>query len=138
GSEGSAISFGETATSKCPISSYVWEFSDGTKSYGPNPQRAFADNGVYDGQLTVTDVTGLSATQSFTVTVANVKPSVEAGPDTTTDWGQAVQFNGQATDPGSKDQGTLQSTWSFGDGSPSASGGPSVQHSYSTPGDYVA
>ena len=90
GSEGGPVSFSASATSKCPINSYVWEFSDGTKSYGPSPQRAFADNGVYDGQLTVTDVTGLSATQSFTVSVANVKPSVEAGPDTTSDWGQSV------------------------------------------------
>jgi hypothetical protein len=33
---------------------------------------------------------------------------------------------------------TLKYTWSFGDGSPSASGGPSVAHAYSAPGDYVA
>jgi hypothetical protein len=116
----------------------VWEFSNGTKSYGPSPQRAFGDNGVYDGQLTATDVTGLSATQSFTVSVANAKPSVNAGPDTTSDWGRLVQFNGQATDPGSNDQGTLQYTWSFGDGSPSATGGPSVGHAYASPGDFNA
>jgi hypothetical protein len=138
GSEGTAIPLAASVNSQCPIASYVWEFSNGTKSFGPAPQRAFDDNGVYDGQLTVTDVTGLSATQSFTVSVANVKPSVNAGPDTTSDWGRPVQFNGQATDPGANDQATLQYTWSFGDGTPSASGGPSVVHSYSTPGDYVA
>jgi hypothetical protein len=138
GSEGTAIPFSAAVDSQCPISSYVWEFSDGTKSFGPSPQRAFGDNGVYDGQLTVTDVTGLSTTGSFTASVANVKPSVNAGPDTTSDWGRPVQFNGQATDPGSADQATLQYTWTFGDGSPSASGGPSVLHSYATPGDYVA
>jgi hypothetical protein len=138
GSEGTAIPLSATTVSQCPIASYVWEFSNGTKSFGPSPQRAFDDNGVYDGQLTVTDVTGLSTTQSFAVSVANVKPSVNAGPDTTSDWGRTVQFNGQATDPGSGDQGTLQYTWSFGDGTPSASGGPTVLHSYATPGDYVA
>ena len=138
GSEGSAIPLSATTSSKCPIASYVWEFSNGTKSFGPSPQRTFGDNGVVDGQLTVTDVTGLSATQSFAVSVANAKPSVNAGPDTTGDWGRLVQFNGQATDPGSDDQSTLQSTWSFGDGSPSATGGPSAAHSYATPGDYVA
>jgi len=67
-----------------------------------------------------------------------VGPSVDAGPDTTSDWGKDVQFNGQASDPGSADQATLNYTWSFGDGSPSASGGPSVAHSYATPGDHVA
>jgi len=40
--------------------------------------------------------------------VSNVKPSVNAGRDTTADWGRPVQFNGQATDPGSNDQATLQ------------------------------
>jgi PKD repeat protein len=116
----------------------VWEFSNGTKSFGPNPQRAFKDNGTYDGQLTVTDETGLSATRSFTVVVSNVVPSVDAGPDTTADWGRDVAFNGQATDPGADDQPTLHYAWDFGDGSPSATGGPSVLHAYSAPGDYTA
>jgi PKD domain len=138
GQEGSPIALSANVSSKCPIDSYVWEFSNGAKSFGPNPKRSFADNGVYDGQLTVTDVTGLSTTQSFTVDVSNVKPSVNAGPDTTDDWGRAVQLNGQATDPGSNDQATLQYTWTFGDGSPSATGGPSVAHSYAAPGDYTA
>lgn len=138
GSEGSPISFSASVSSQCPIGSYVWEFSDGTKSFGPSPKRAFGDNGDYDGQLTATDVTGLSATQSFSVSVSNVKPSVNAGPDTTSDWGRLVQFNGQATDPGSGDQSTLEYTWTFGDGTPSASGGPSVLHAYSAPGSYEA
>jgi hypothetical protein len=138
GSEGTAIHFSAAVDSQCPIGSYVWEFSNGTKSFGPTPQRAFGDNGVYDGQLTVTDITGLSATRDFTVSVSNVAPSANAGPDTTSDWGRLVQFNGQATDDGWGDQPTLQYTWSFGDGTPSATGGPSVLHSYAVPGDYVA
>jgi PKD domain len=138
GSEGTPIAFSASVTSQCPIGSYVWEFSDGTKSFGPSPQRAFGDNAVYNGQLTVTDITGLSATQSFTVSVSNVDPTVNAGPDTTADWGRLVAFNGQATDPGWGDQSTLQYTWTFGDGTPSATGGPSVLHAYASPGSYVA
>jgi hypothetical protein len=138
GQEGSPIQLAANVSSQCPIDSYVWEFSNGTRSYGPSPQRTFTDNGVYDGQLTVTDDTGLSTTQSFTVNVANVKPSVNAGPDTSADWGRAVPLNGQATDPGAGDQSTLQYTWTFGDGSPSATGGPSVSHAYAAPGDYTA
>jgi hypothetical protein len=138
GKEGTAIPFAASVSSQCPIDSYVWEFSNGTKSYGPTPQRTFGDNGVYDGQLTVTDVTGLSKTESFSVSVQNENPSLDAGPDTTSDWGRPVSFNGQATDPGSNDQATLQYTWTFGDGSPSASGGPNATHAYATPGDYTA
>jgi hypothetical protein len=138
GSEGTPVAFSASTTSQCPIASYVWEFSDGTTSFGPTPKRAFKDNGTFDGKLTVTDETGLSATRSFTVDIANVPPSVNAGPDTTSDWGRLVSFNGQATDPGADDQPTLQYTWDFGDGSPSASGGASVLHAYAAPGDYVA
>ena len=138
GSEGTPIHFSADTTSPCAISSYVWHFSDGTTSYGPTPERAFKDNGLLDGQLTVTDETGLSATSSFTVAVVNAPPSVNAGPDTTSDWGRLVAFNGQATDPGADDQATLQYTWSFGDGTPSASGGPSATHAYAAPGSYVA
>jgi hypothetical protein len=138
GPEGSPISFSASVASKCPIASYKWEFSDGTTSYGPSPVRGFTDGGLYNGQLTVTDVTGQSMTQSFTVSVSNVGPSVNAGPDTTSDWGVPVQFNGQATAAGSADQSTLQYSWEFGDGSPSASGGPSVAHTYASPGLYTA
>jgi hypothetical protein len=138
GPEGSPISFSASTTSQCPITSYVWQFSDGTTSFGPNPQRIFNDAAVYNGQLTVTDNTGLSATQSFTVDVSNVAPQVNAGPDTTTAWGRLVAFNGQALAGGSDDQSTLQYTWTFGDGSPSASGGPNVVHAYALPGLYTA
>jgi PKD repeat protein len=138
GQEGSPISFSASASSPCAIASYVWNFSDGTTSYGPTPQRTFHDGGVYSGQLTVTDNTGLSTTQDFSVSVANLAPSVNAGPDTTSDWGVQVQFNGQATAAGSDDQATLQYSWAFGDGSPSADGGPSVAHTYKLPGVYTA
>jgi hypothetical protein len=138
GQEGSPISFSATASGPCAIASYEWDFSDGTKSFGPTPQRTFNDGGVYNGQLVVTDNTGLSTVQDFTVSVANVPPSVNAGPDTTSDWGVPVQFNGQATAAGSNDQATLQYSWDFGDGSPSADGGPSVAHTYKMPGVYTA
>jgi hypothetical protein len=138
GPEGSPIAFSAGVSSKCPIASYRWDFSDGTTSYGPSPLRGFTDGGLYNGQLTVTDVTGQSSTQSFSVSVANVPPSVNAGPDTTSTWGVPVQFNGQATAAGADDQSTLQYSWDFGDGSPSADGGPSVAHTYASPGLYTA
>ena len=49
-----------------------------------------------------------------------------------------MQFNGQATDPGSNDQAHAAVHLEFGDGTPSATGGPSVAHAYATPGDYTA
>jgi len=139
--EGVPVQFdGSATTSICGTDSlaFRWDFSDGGVAFGPQPFHTFQDNGVFSGQLTATDPTGLSNVVNFSVTVANQDPSVNAGPDTTADWGRLVAFNGQATDPGADDQSTLQYSWDFGDGSPSATGGPSVLHAYAMPGTYTA
>jgi hypothetical protein len=138
GNEGSPIQFQVVATDNCGIPTIRWDFSDGGVAFGFSPQHTFADNGVYSGMVTATDAAGNVATKAFSVTVDNVAPSVNAGPDTTSAWGRSVAFNGAATDPSPVDQATLVYTWTFGDGSPSAAGGPSVSHAYAAPGDYTA
>jgi len=139
GNEGSPIHFdGSASSALCGPPTLRWDFSDGGVAFGATPFHTFTDNSMFSGQLTVTDTTGLSSTTNFSVDVANVDPGVTAGPDTTAAWERPVQFNGSATDPGTADQSTLTFTWEFGDGSPSASGGSSVIHRYSTPGDYDA
>lgn len=141
GSEGSPVQLTAAGTtSVCPAGLvYRWDLSDGGTEYGVTPQHTFADNAVYSGLLTVTDVTGLSATQAFSVTVANRAPVAKAGPDTAAVWGRPVAFNGSAVDPSSIDQNTLAYTWTFGDGTPPfASGGAATTHAYATPGSYTA
>jgi PKD repeat protein len=137
GQEGSPVQFSVTTTSACPITSYRWEFSNGTTSFGPNPQRTFGDDGVFDGQVTVTDQTNLSGTDSFDVTIANRAPVADAGPNTSGAWGTQIALNGQAVDPGTDDQATLTYEWNFGDGTP-GTGGKDVSHAYAAPGDFVA
>ena len=145
GNEGSPIQFDAgTSTSICGFNSlaFRWDFSDGGVAYGAKPWHTFTDNAVFSGQLTATDPTGLSNTESFSVTVTNLAPIANAGPDTTADWGRLVTFGGTATDPGAGDQSTLQYSWDFGDGTPpttpSGSGGSGVFHAYATPGLYTA
>jgi PKD repeat protein len=137
GTEGAPVAFSAVTHSQCPITSYVWQFSDGTTSFGPSPQRAFGQDGIYSGQLTVTDQTGLSATQSFSVNIANAPPVPSAGPDTSGAWGRPIAFNGQAVDPGWLDQPTLTYSWDWGDGTP-GTGGASAHHTYALPGPYTA
>jgi hypothetical protein len=140
GFEGSPIQFSATgAKDNClDYSSLVWNFSDQGVAYGFSPFHTFQDADVFSGQLAVTNIGGNTATKAFSVTVQNVPPVVTAGPNTTAPWGVPVAFNGSGTAPGANDQATLVYSWSFGDGSPSATGGPSVFHSYSTPGTYTA
>ena len=139
GDQGTPITFdGSGSTSVCGAPTLRWDFSDGGVAFGAAPQHAFQGAGTYSGLLTATDATGLSSTATFSVVVANLAPVVSAGPDTTAAWGRIVAFNGAATDPGTDDQSTLTYAWSFGDGSPSATGGPSVSHAYAAPGSYTA
>jgi hypothetical protein len=140
GNEGSPIQFSATgAKDNClDYSSLVWNFSDHGVAYGMNPFHTFQDADTFSGQLVVTNIGGNTATRAFSVAVHNVPPVVSAGPDTTAPWGVPVAFNGSATAPGSDDQATLAYSWSFGDGTPSATGGPSVRHAYSAPGTYTS
>jgi PKD repeat protein len=141
GVEGSPITFNGTgSTSVCGLSNLtlVWKFSDGGVAYGAEPQHTFLAPGTYSGLLTVTDADGNVATTTFSVSVANLPPVANAGPNMSSEWGVPVTLNGSAVDPGTNEQPFLTYNWSFGDGSPSASGGASVTHTYVAPGTYTA
>ncbi|MEO5965723.1 MAG: PKD domain-containing protein [Candidatus Limnocylindrales bacterium] len=138
GDQGTPITFNSASTSVCGPPSIRWDFSDGGVAFGDHPQHTFQGSGVYSGLMTATDITGLTATQAFSIGVANLAPVVDAGQDTSAAWGRPVAFNGQAVDPGKDDQSTLTYVWRFGDGTPSATSGPSVIHAYATPATYHA
>jgi PKD repeat protein len=139
GNQGSPITFdGSGSSSVCGFPTLRWDFSDGGVAFGKNPQHTFQGSGTYSGLLTATDATGLTSTTTFSVLVTNLAPVVTAGPDTSAAWGRLVDFNGAGTDPGTDDQATLTYSWSFGDGTPSATGGPFVRHAYAVPGSYTA
>jgi PKD repeat protein len=139
GNEGSPITFdGSGSSSICGFPTLRWDFSDGGVAFGESPQHTFEGPGVYSGLLTATDATGLTSTTTFSVTVADLPPVVDAGPNVSTEWGVPVSLNGSADDPGTNQQPFLNYSWDFGDGSPSASGGADVQHVYTTPGTYTA
>ncbi len=141
GVEGTPITFNGTgSTSVCGFSNLtlVWNFSDGGVAYGATPQHTFLSPGTFSGLLTVTDIDGNTASQAFSVTVGNLAPVTHAGPDMSTEWGVPITLHGSAVDPGTDTQPFLTYSWDFGDGTPSASGGPSVNHVYALPGTYAA
>lgn len=141
GLEGAPVAFdGSGTTSVCGQSglSMVWHFSDGGVAYGMSPQHTFLSPGLFSGELTVTDADGNVATSDFSVQVANLPPVANAGPDLSTEWGVPITLAGSAYDPGTAEQPFLTYSWSFGDGTPSASGGANAVHSYGAPGSYTA
>jgi beta propeller repeat protein len=130
---------------------YEWDFGDNSPDTNTlSTTHTYADNGVYTAKLTVTDKNGASDSDTLTVTVQNVAPTVSIDSVihqfTVIFPGEELQFNGSFTDPGWLD--THISLWSFGDSSttsgslveendpPLSSGTTEVNHSYLIPGDY--
>ncbi|MCP4541931.1 MAG: tandem-95 repeat protein, partial [Chloroflexi bacterium] len=112
-----------------------WDFSDGATDSGTlNPIYAYADNGTYTVTLTVTDDDGGMDNDSLLVTVGNVAPTVNAGPDQTVDENEQVHFGGSFTDPGSSDTHTIE--WDLGDGT-TDTGALTPDHTYAESGAYT-
>lgn len=121
--EGDLVAFSGSFSDLNPSDTHtiVWTFGDGTSASGlliPSPH-AYADDGIYTVTLTVTDDNGGATSDTLTVTVKNVAPLVEAGPDQTVNAGDGVSFSGWFSDAGAADTHSI--LWTFGDGA-SASG----------------
>lgn len=108
------------------IVSYAWDFGDGGTGSGVAPTHTYSVDGSFSVTLTVTDNTGLEASDTTSATInpagGNSPPTANAnGPYTGTE-GTAVQF----LSTGSSDaDGTITGyLWDFGDGSTSTSENP--------------
>ena len=130
---------------------YDWDLDDDgtfeTSGQDPTFTRVGRD-GSFEVTLRVTDGSGATTTDSATVTVTNVAPSVTVGTDAPRDEGAPVTASGAVSDPGFDDP--LSATVDWGDGSPvEPISGPSEdvrpeatlaysgQHRYGDNGAYV-
>jgi PKD repeat protein len=141
GNEGSSITL--TGTGSDPGGgqlSFAWDLDGvpGFETPGRVVSRAWPDNGDFTVVLQVDNGRGGTATDSAIVSVSNVAPTANAGPDQVVSLGQTVNFNGAASDPGAD---TLTYEWDFDyDGSNFTADavGQNVSHTYpSTPAGYV-
>jgi PKD repeat protein len=111
---------------------YAWSFGDGSASSEANPHVRFINGGTFNVTLKV--VSGSESVTSSGVTVrvdgdvrlaCFVDPEEGAAPHTVSFSADALGGNGQVT-----------YLWRFGDGATSADRAP--QHTYSSPGTYLA
>jgi hypothetical protein len=139
GNEGSPINFnaGASHDDDGTIVLYEWDWNgDGTydeSSLVPTKTHQWCDDYTGTVGLRVTDNDTLTSTDNTTVTVYNVPPTVEAGPDQQVAVNHATSFSGSFTDPGCD---TWTITWDFGDGE-SASGTLMPTHTYTKTGVYI-
>src|SRR5207245_1475357 len=104
---------------------------------------AYADNGSYTVTITVTDKDGASGGNTFTITVANVAPTVTAPSNQTANEGASTSFTlGSFSDPGADSPWSVDINW--GDGSSHTSFNQAIigslgsqSHAYADNGNYT-
>ncbi|HEC77005.1 MAG TPA: DUF2341 domain-containing protein [Thermoplasmatales archaeon] len=114
------------------ITNWTWNFGDGNISYEENPSHQYADDGIYNVNLTVTDDDGAINSTTKQIIVSNVPPIANFSylPENPTDM-DTIQF----TDLSCDSDGTIVNwTWNFGDGNISYEENPS--HQYADDGIY--
>ena len=126
---------GSYSTDDSSITSYAWNFGDGTSSTIPNPVHTFATAGPFTVEFTVTDGEGLTSTDAIMITVKPTNQPPKAIIETpliseTHPW--EVGFTGSnSTD----DSEIVSYYWDFGDGTNSIN--PDPVHTYETGGNYI-
>ncbi len=131
------VSFDATgsADSDGAISSYAWDFGDGTTGSGVSPEHSYSAAGSYPVVLTVTDDKDATTQVSHDVAVtANVLPTAVFSSECTT---LDCTFDGTgSSDPDSTDPaaGITSYVWDFGDGTTGT--GVTTSHKYAVAGEY--
>ena len=107
---------GSGSTDDWGIDNYTWSFvHDGSEEvlYGVSPSFVFTVPGIYEINLTVTDIYGLTGTDTSALTVVDPSdedPVADAGVDQTVLSGMSIAFDGgDSTD----DFGITNYTWTF-------------------------
>ncbi len=137
--EGTIITFDGSASSDAngldDIQSYEWNFGDDKPATGVTVDHAYADEGTYPVVLTVTDRQGESRSDTLTVMVTNVAPTIVNLPFATGPVGEAVTLTASIYEPGTADSVTY--TWDFGDDTTLIGTDlTAVNKTYATEGDY--
>jgi len=125
------------------IVSYFWEFSDGRTSSGPIAYHVFADYGNYYVNLTVTDNSTTTGTDSMTVMIWLTGPVAKiAMPEKATEdlsvflSGAESYFSGEhRPDHNATGRYIVNYSWDFGDGS--VGYGVNQTHQWASTGSYI-
>src|SRR5206468_298449 len=118
--EGTAISLSSLVSDpgSADTHSLSWSVSKNGSAFASGTGVAFGftpdDNGSYVVTLTATDDDGGVGSVAKTITVTNLPPAVNAGPDATINAGSIFTSTGSFSDPGTAD--TWTATVNYGDG----------------------
>lgn len=119
-----------SATNVGTVTSWAWNFGDGSTSDSQNPHHTYANSGVYQVCLTIHTSEGCTDEYCRNVVVLPLPNTLFIVQNNTV--GQTVQVNNETT----ISNGSIASySWNWGDGSP-ASTTADPSHIYTEPGTY--
>jgi len=124
------VQFSSTGTG---ISSYLWDFGDGSTSTAANPSHTYTAFGSYTVSLTAVSVNGCSTTVVMPnyISVYQVNMNITANPP-----GGCVPATIQFTATTTPNVPITSYVWNFGDGTVVA-GGATATHTYTTVGNFT-
>jgi gliding motility-associated-like protein len=124
------VHFTGVSSGPSEVSTWSWDFGDGTSSTVASPEHTYLDNGSYPVTLKVSNSNGCAAvlTKPSFIKVKKAKAGFSILPF------QSCKPPVQVSFVDSSSGGTLVYTWSFGDGVTSSDPNPS--HTYTTSGIY--
>jgi PKD repeat protein len=114
--------------------SYAWDFGDGYYGVGKTMSHTYTTSGLYTVVLIVLDDDGVMDTDIMTVSVVNLPPVANAGPDQTVFEDSVVTFDGSGSADTPSDLPSLSYSWDFGDGCVGT--GVSPNHAFTGAGTY--
>jgi PKD repeat protein len=113
------------------VTSWLWDFGDGTTSTSKNPSHQFSQKGEWQIKLTVTDNDGTETSITHTVAVVNLPPAAAFNCTLNPQTGMDIEFTDNSVDPENR---SLCWLWDFGDGNTSELQAPT--HKFATEGEY--
>lgn len=138
GTTGHSVGFTPSASSSARgYSSTTWDFGDGTSAFSLGAPTAtshtYTTPGTYQVALTLVDRYGNLSTTSKQVTILPAPRAAFTSSSGNPQINTVVSFDGSgSSEPGNP---PLSYSWNFGDGS--SGSGPTVLHSYASPGVYT-
>lgn len=118
------------------ITKYIWNFGDGTESFGPVLTHVYPSPGIYTVKLTVIDDSNTSSNTAMDELTLNINfiPIADAGPDILAAPDETIVLDGSASiDP---DGDIVKWEWDTGNGKILT--GKQVSHTYKKSGIYHA
>ena len=136
---GEGVTFdGSQSQSSNPIVNYAWDFGDRTQGNGAVVEHVYAQSGVYNVTLTVTDNAGQMDATTTQITINDLPQTpptaIIAGPATAS-VGEDVTFSAEESQPGSSE--IVNYAWDFGNGdTQDGSRNMTASTRYDAPGQY--